>query len=53
MANKLGVAEQSSGSMVVCVKESKRLLLEEQEGRVNKFKVFGQIIQLSSYQYGL
>lgn len=44
--DQLGVAKEGSGTMVVSMKESQRLLLEEQEDCVNQFKIFGQVIEL-------
>lgn len=45
-ANKLGIAEKRGGTVVVGMKEGKRLLLEEQEDGVNEFEVLGQIVEL-------
>lgn len=48
-ANELSVAKECRGAMVVSVKESQRLLLEEQKDRVDQFKVFGQVIELYTF----
>ena len=45
-ADELGVAEQSSCAMMVAVKEGERLLLEEEEARVQQLEVLGQVVQL-------
>lgn len=45
-ANKLGIAEKRGGTVVVGMKEGKRLLLEEQEDGVDEFEVLGQIVEL-------
>ena len=34
--------------MVISVEESQRLLLEEQEDGIDKFDVFGQVVELNS-----
>lgn len=46
VSNKLSVAEQGSGAMMIGVKESKWLLLENQEDSVNEFEVLGEVVQL-------
>ncbi|GMF73830.1 unnamed protein product [Aspergillus oryzae] len=40
--NKLGVAEESGGTVVIGMEEGQRLLLEEQEDGVEEFQVLGQ-----------
>jgi hypothetical protein len=45
-ADELGVAKQSSRAMMVAVKEGERLLLEEEEARVQQLEVLGQVVQL-------
>lgn len=45
-ANKLGIAEKRGGTVVVGMKEGKRLLLEEQEDGVDEFEVLGQVVEL-------
>lgn len=46
MSNKLGVAQKSSGTMVIGMEESEGLFLEYEEYGVNKFEVLGQIVHL-------
>lgn len=46
-ADELGVAQKGRRAMVVGVKEGQRLLFEEQEGGVDQFNVFGQVVELS------
>jgi len=46
VAEELGVAEKRSGTVVVCVQESERLLLEDKEDGVDQFEVLGQVVQL-------
>jgi hypothetical protein len=48
VANKLGVAEQSSGAVVIGVKEGQRFLLKNKEYRVDEFDVFGNVVELWS-----
>jgi len=45
-ANKLGIAEKSSGTMVVAVKEGQWLLLQDEEHSVNQFEVFREVIEV-------
>lgn len=45
-ANKLGIAEKRGGTVVVGMKEGKRLLLEEQEDGVEQLKVLGEVVEL-------
>lgn len=52
MAEELGVAQQGSRAVVVCVQEGERLLFEEEEGGVEEFEVFGEIIQLGGTSAG-
>ena len=47
MAEKLSVAEQGGGSVVVSVEEGQWLLLEEEEDSVDKFEVLGQVVELA------
>ena len=44
--DQLRVAEQSSGSMVVRVKECQGLLLEEQKDGIDQLDIFGQVVEL-------
>lgn len=46
MANKLGVAKQCGGSMMVGVEERQWLFLEDEEDGVNEFEVLGQVVHL-------
>ena len=46
VAEELGVAEKSGGTVVVGVEESQGLLLEDEEDGVNELKVFGQVVEL-------
>jgi hypothetical protein len=45
-ADQLGVAEEGSGAMVVCVKEGQGLLLKEEEDGIEELQVLGQVVQL-------
>jgi hypothetical protein len=45
-ANQLGVAEESSGAVVVGVKEGQGLLLEDQEDGVQEFDIFVDVVEL-------
>lgn len=49
--DQLGIAQEGGSTMVVGVKESQRLLLEEEEDGVNEFEVFGQVVQLREVMY--
>ena len=44
MPNQLGVAQDSSRTMVIAVEERQRFLLEEQEYSNEELDVFGQIV---------
>ena len=46
MAEKLSVAEQGGGSVVVSVKKGKWLLLEEEEDCVEQLEELGEVIKL-------
>lgn len=48
--NKLGVAEESGGTVVIGMEEGQRLLLEEQEDGVEEFQVLGQVVELFARQ---
>jgi hypothetical protein len=47
-ADQLSIAKESSGAVVVGVEEGQRLLLEEQENRVEELEVFVQVVELVS-----
>ena len=49
VAEELGVAEKRGGTVVVCVQESERLLLEDKEDGVDQFEVLGQVVQLGDW----
>lgn len=49
--DKLGVAEESSGTVVISMEEGQRLLLEEQEDGVDEFQVLSQVVELFARQY--
>jgi hypothetical protein len=49
MHNQLGVAQDSSRTMVIAVEERQRFLLEEQEYSNEELDVFGQIVRLTYY----
>lgn len=51
--DQLGVAQQGGSAMVVGVEEGERLLLEEQEDRVEQFQVFGQVGELFSVSFSI
>jgi hypothetical protein len=44
MPNQLGIAQDSSRTMVIAVEERQRFLLEEQEYIIEELEVFGQIV---------
>lgn len=46
VSNQLGVAKQGSGTMMVAVKESERLLFQEQENGVKELDVFGEVVEI-------
>ena len=46
MPDELSVAEKGGGTVVVGVKESEGLLLEDEEDRVNEFEVLCEVVQL-------
>lgn len=46
VAEELGVAEEGGRTVVVGVEEGERLLLEEEEARVEELKVLGEVVQL-------
>ena len=46
VAEELGVAEKSGGTVMVGVQEGERLLLEDEEDGVNQFEVLGQVVEL-------
>lgn len=46
-ANKLGVAKERRGAVMVAVQERQGLLLEEEEARVEQLEVLGQVVQLN------
>ena len=49
VAEELGVAEKSGGTVVVGVQEGQGLLLEDKEDGVNQFEVLGQVVQLGDW----
>lgn len=53
VANQLGVAQQSSGTMVVGVQKGQGLLLEDQKDSVNELKVLGQVVHVVDSDNGL
>ena len=48
VAEELGVAEKSGGTVVVGVEEGQGLLLEDEEDGVNKLEVLGEVVELGS-----
>jgi hypothetical protein len=49
VAEKLGVAEKSGGTVVVGVEEGQGLLLEDEEDGVDQLKVLGQVVELEGF----
>jgi hypothetical protein len=49
VAEELGVAEKSGGTVVVGVQEGQGLLLKDKEDGVNQFEVLGQVVQLGDW----
>jgi hypothetical protein len=47
--NKLSVAEQGGGTVVVGVEESQWLLLEDKEDRINELDVFVEVVELIAF----
>lgn len=47
--DKLGVAQESGGTVVVGVEEGQGLLLEDQEDGINELDVFVQVVELRAF----
>lgn len=45
-ADQLGVAEESGGTVMVCVEESQGFLLQDHKDGIQEFQVFGEIVEL-------
>lgn len=48
VAEELGVAEKSGGTVVVGVEEGQGLLLEDEEDGVNQLEVLGEVVELGN-----
>lgn len=46
MAEKLGVAQQSRGTVMVSMKEGQRLLLEDQKDGIEQFEILCEVVEL-------
>lgn len=53
LTNELGVAQKSSGTMVVGVEESQLLLSQHKENGVDQLKVLGQVVEVVAEDNGL
>lgn len=46
VSNELGVAQESSGTVVVGMQKCQGLLLQDQKDSINEFKVLGQVVHV-------
>lgn len=53
MAEQLRVAEQGGGAVVISVEEGEGFFLKEQEGGVEEFEIFGEVVELDSTSWRL